>query len=224
MQERKRKKLRCKGLWVPRPVLFLYGFLNGRFRTAGVDRETEVLNSAYIHGHGFLYRELYRRRIAQLERNLSPVYAEADKLMAELDALPDLPLGTCGKEGESGGQLPKSAAEAQSRRLAAKRIAQMDALRNKTVQRRREIVDRLLEIRNQAASCELSCAEELEAVAEALKSRFCAYGHGVLLKPIHIRNIPEMDCGGYMEHYRAEHAPLKQKLESILDREETRDV
>lgn len=224
MQERKQKKLRCKGLRIPRPAIFLYGFLNGRFKTAGVDRGTNLLNSAYIHGHGFLYHELCRRRIAQLERDLSPVYAEADKLMAELEALPDLSPRAWGEEGESNGQLPASAAEAQSCRITARRTAQIGALRNKTIQRRREIVDRLLEIRNQTASCELSCAEELEAVAEALKSRFCTYGHGVLMKPIRVQNIPKMDCGGYMENYCVEHAPLKQKLGSILDREETRDV
>ena len=144
--------------------------------------------------------------------------------MAELEALPDLSPRAWGEEGESNGQLPASAAEAQSCRITARRTAQIGALRNKTIQRRREIVDRLLEIRNQTASCELSCAEELEAVAEALKSRFCTYGHGVLMKPIRVQNIPKMDCGGYMENYCVEHAPLKQKLGSILDREETRDV
>lgn len=216
------KKPRCKGAWVPRPITFLHGFLNGRFKTAGVDQETQLLNSAYIHGQVFLYGELCKRQMVRLECKLSAAYTEAGALIAELAALPAPP--PFGGDDRSGGTLPASAAEAQCRRLAGKKAAQASALRSRTAGRRQEILIRLLELRDRTASRERICTEELEAAAEALKSRFCTYGHGVLLKPVRTWNIPEVDHSRYLENYRAEHDPIKRKMAAILDREEHGDV
>ena len=46
----KNKKIRMKGLKTPSPVVFMHGFFNGRFKSAGIDLDSGLLNSAYVNG------------------------------------------------------------------------------------------------------------------------------------------------------------------------------
>ena len=222
----KHKKLKLKGLKVPKFLVFLYGFINGRTKTAAINGEHGYLDASYIHGRTHLFDELCKKYIIQLEKELSEARAEAETLMLELQTLscPAQPQNT--GAAPRMGKLPDTVAQAQLCRdeaVAAKRAAERrDAWkqqREEVLARQSWIIRRLVKIREQLTLGERVCVEELSAIAHALQERFCIYCHGALLKPVHPDYIAPVEFAHFMVDYHADYEALKQKITDILDKE-----
>lgn len=225
----RKKVLKLKGLKTPKWCLFIHGFTNGRMKTAAVDSESGNLNSAYIHGKIYLFEKLCHERVRQLDCELSESRTEAETLILELNELV-VPPQCCSNDFAANGTEsaipPDTAAAAQAGRAAAasaekaaKAAAQRKQECEKILARRAWIVCRLVAIREELALEERICSEELAAVADALRSCFCAYGHGALLKPINPTYVPPVDYQCYLDGCRTDHEVLKAKITNVLGKE-----
>lgn len=224
----KKKVLKLKGLKMPKLFLFIYGFTNGRMRTASVDSESGNLNSSYIHGKIYQFGELCHDCVAKLDRESSELRSDAESLIWELSELVVPPL--CDSidlaRGEASATHQDSVSVAQANRAAAadaEKASQAMAQRKQECEsilaRRNCIVRRLIEIREKLALGERTCSEELAATADALSACFCAYGHGALLKPINPSYIPQIDYQCHLDDYRMELEVLKKKINNALEKE-----
>lgn len=225
----KKKVLKLKGLKTPKWCLFIHGFTNGRMKTVAVDSENGNLNSAYIHGKIYQFNKLCHERVCQLDCDLSERRTEAETLILELNEMVvpppyrsnDLAVNSTGIANAS-----DTVAAAQAGRAAAanaekdaKAAAQRKQERENILARRAEIIRRLVAIREKLALEERICFEELAATADALRSCFCAYGHGALLKPINHTYIPPVDYQCYLDGFRADYLVLKTKITNVLEKE-----
>lgn len=222
------KTLTLKGLRTPRPVLFVRGFVNGRMKTADLDQENSRLSSAYVSGMTCLFNEYCQKRVAKLETDLSAVRMEAEALLLELQALPEAEAAEVPAEAPGlPDKLPETVAEAQHLRSAAKASSQAAEFSSRvlekqeaTAARRATILGRLSEIKSRIAAKEQVCCQELGAASEALRARFCTYAHGVLMRPIRTRYIPDLEYARYLDGYYAAHNTLKRELATVLKPQE----
>ena len=225
----KNNVLKLKGLKTPKWCLFIHGFTNGRMKTAAVDTESGNLNSAYIHGKIYQFEKLCHERVRQLDCELSESRTEAETLILELNELV-VPPRYCSNDlvanGIESANAPDTAAAAHAGRAAAasaekaaKAAAQRKQECENILARRAWIVRRLVAIREKLTLEERLCSEELAATADALKSCFCTYGHGALLKPVNPTYIPPVEYQRYLDGYRTDHEVLKAKIINVLGKE-----
>ena len=85
----KNKKISMKGMKTPSPVVFMHGFFNGRFKSAGIDLDSGLLNSAYVNGMMDLFYKYCQERVDKLETDISAICTEAETLFIELKAIPE---------------------------------------------------------------------------------------------------------------------------------------
>lgn len=225
----KKKTLKLKGLKTPKLFLFIHGFTNGRMKTAAVDSESGNLNSAYIHGKVYLFDKLCHDRVIQLDCGLSELRTEAQTLILELNELvvpPPYRANDLVMHGTGDANAPDTVAAAQAGRAAAdsaekaaQAAMQRKQERENILTRRAWIIRRLVAIREKFALEERICSEELAATADALRTCFCAYGHGALLKPINHTYIPPVDYQCYLDGFRADYLALKTKITNVLEKE-----
>ena len=78
------KKVKMRGLYTPRILLFVHGFLDGRFKGAVLDSEKNVLNSAYVHDKIFQYNEFLEKNLMSLENEMQEIRTEAECIIQEL--------------------------------------------------------------------------------------------------------------------------------------------
>jgi hypothetical protein len=213
------KRLHLKGLGTPRPFIFLHGFLDGRCKTAALDQESNLLNSAYLYGKRCLFAALCRQQVVRLETELAETRTEARKLLLELRALPE---PTACEPSES--RPARGLSSAQAERLAAERAAQTAAAVAQEKAKRVKNIRRLVELRERLATRERVCEESLAATAEALKERFAIYAHGVLLKPVRNRHIPAIQYDSLLADYQVEHNALRREIDALLQEEECDDA
>lgn len=228
---KKVKTLKLKGLRTPRPFIFIHGFTDGRTKTAALDPQDGHLNSAYIHGHIYLFHELCKKRVIQLEKELSGIRAEAQTLIKELKNIKLPPECNMPEVDRPDSQRPATIAASRFSRAAAaeadkveKANARLKTKRENILARREWIIHRLIKIREQISLSERICIEEMEATSNALKNCYCTYGHGALLKPVHPAYIPAVAYDGYLDAYFNAHNELSQKITDILNKEEDNHV
>lgn len=220
--------MRLKGLRTPRPFIFIRGFVNGRMKTAELDHENSRLSSAYVSGMTCLFNEYCQKRVTRLESDLSAVRMEAETLLLEFKTLPgDRQTEASAWPYEVPVKLPATVAEAQRLRAAARSSAQAAELSSRVLEkqeaattRRAAILGRLAEIKSRVATKEQICCQELGAVADALRARFCSYAQGVLMKPIRTQYIPELEYARYLDNYYASHNTLKREIAAVLKPQE----
>lgn len=85
----KNKKVKMKGLSTPTVVEFLHGFFDGRFRAAGIDQDSGLLNSAYTNGKIDLFYKYCNERVDRLEIDIASICTEAETLLMELATTPE---------------------------------------------------------------------------------------------------------------------------------------
>ena len=221
----KQKQPKLKGLKAPKLCVFLHGFLNGRMNTAGIDGGQGHLTSAHIHSQLHRFSEYCQKRLAKMEQETWELRTEARTLIPELRALacPSLPPE---RVNSGTGRFPQTVDEAQSSRTAAAAEAKHEEtragakqLRDDVLARRTWIIRRLIKIREQLTLSERLCAEELSATAHALQSRFCTYGHGVLLKPLCAGHIPEIEFESFLADHHIDCEALRQQITAVLEEE-----
>lgn len=230
----KNKKVKMKGIGTPSVIVFMHGFFDGRFNAAGIDRDTGLLNSAYVNGKVDLFCKYCNERVDRLETDIAAICTEAETLLMELEAIPVVIKANEVAKGESvktPEKLLYSMEEAQAARADARKAAkayeaveQSKTKRNQMATRKTDILQRLVQIRACILNKETNCRNELSATAFALKERMCIYGHGVLLKPILNRYIPPVEHEWAFDLYNRNHDEIKQRISAVVKKEDDKNV
>lgn len=228
------KKVKMKGLATPTVMVFLHGFFDGRFRAAGIDKDSGLLNSAYVNGKTDLFYKYCSERVDRLETDIAAVCTDAEKLLLELEDMPEKIREIKVKEAEPVNlpkKLPDSMEEAQIARADARKAAkaktdaeQAKANKNQMQKRKTEILQQLVMIRDRILNKETNCRNELSATSFALKERLCVYGHGVLLKPVLHRYIPQLEYEWAFDLYNKNHEEIKRRISEVVSKEGNENV
>lgn len=230
----KNKKVKMKDLATPTVMVFLHGFSDGRLRAAGIDKDSGLLNSAYVNGKTDLFYKYCSERVDRLETDIAAVCTDAEKLLLELEDMPEKIREIKVKEAEPVNlpkKLPDSMEEAQIARADACKAAkaktdaeQAKANKNQMQKRKTEILQQLVMIRNRILNKETNCRNELSATSFALKERLCVYGHGVLLKPVLHRYIPQLEYEWAFDLYNKNHEEIKRRISEVVSKEGNENV
>lgn len=230
----KNKKVKMKSLATPTVMVFLHGFFDGRFRAAGIDKDSGLLNSAYVNGKTDLFYKYCSERVDRLETDIAAVCTDAEKLLLELEDMPEKIREIKVKEAEPVNlpkKLPDSMEEAQIARADARKAAkaktdaeQAKANKNQMQKRKTEILQQLVMIRDRILNKETNCRNELSATSFALKERLCVYGHGVLLKPVLHRYIPQLEYEWAFDLYNKNHEEIKRRISEVVSKEGNENV
>ena len=230
----KNKKVKMKGLATPTVMVFLHGFFDGRFRAAGIDKDSGLLNSAFVNGKTDLFYKYCSERVDRLETDIAAVCTDAEKLLLELEDMPEKIREIKVKEAEPVNlpkKLPDSMEEAQIARADARKAAkaktdaeQAKANKNQMQKRKTEILQQLVMIRDRILNKETNCRNELSATSFALKERLCVYGHGVLLKPVLHRYIPQLEYEWAFDLYNKNHEEIKRRISEVVSKEGNENV
>ncbi len=230
----KNKKVKMKGLATPTIMVFMHGFFDGRFRAAGLDQDSGLLNSAYVNGKTDLFYKYCSERVDRLETDIAAVCTDAEKLLLELKDMPEKIRKIRVTEEEPvklPKKLPDSMEEAQLARADARKAAkakadaeQSKANKNQMETRKIEILQQLVMIRDRILNKETNCRNELSATSFALKERLCVYGHGVLLKPVLHRYIPQLEYEWAFDLYNKNHEEIKRRISEVVSKEGNENV
>ena len=230
----KNKKVKMKGLATPTIMVFMHGFFDGRFRAAGLDQDSGLLNSAYVNGKTDMFYKQCSERVDRLETDIAAVCTDAEKLLLELKDMPEKIRKIRVTEEEPvklPKKLPDSMEEAQLARADARKAAkakvdaeQSKANKNQMETRKIEILQQLVMIRDRILNKETNCRNELSATSFALKERLCVYGHGVLLKPVLHRYIPQLEYEWAFDLYNKNHEEIKRRISEVVSKEGNENV
>lgn len=230
----KNKKVKMKGLATPTVMVFLHGFFDGRFRAAGVDQDSGLLNSAYVNGKTDLFYKYCSERVDRLETDIAAVCTDAEKFLLELEDMPAKIREIRVTEVEPvklPKKLPDSMEEAQLARADARKAAKAKAdaeaskaSKGQMQNRKTEILQQLVMIRDRILNKETNCRNELSATSFALKERLCVYGHGVLLKPVLHRYIPQLEYEWAFDLYNKNHEEIKRRISEVVSKEGNENV
>ena len=230
----KNKKVKMKGLATPTIMVFMHGFFDGRFRATGLDQDSGLLNSAYVNGKTDMFYKYCSERVDRLETDIAAVCTDAEKLLLELKDMPEKILKIRVTEEEPvklPKKLPDSMEEAQLARADARKAAkakvdaeQSKANKNQMETRKIEILQQLVMIRDRILNKETNCRNELSATSFALKERLCVYGHGVLLKPVLHRYIPQLEYEWAFDLYNKNHEEIKRRISEVVSKEGNENV
>lgn len=191
-----KKTLPMKGVRIPRLLLFLLGFIHGRLHTAQL--EGGVIASAFLVGQIERFYMACTVRCMEAARTLYDEWKNADKLLLELELLLlEFPEA-------------KAAESNTSTQARAKEKAQV---------KRHTILTELSRIANTIRAETERADKQMEATAHLLMSCFTAYGHGVLMKPISSKNLPEILYKKYTDVILEAHKSTWSKLNSVLKEE-----
>ena len=230
----KNKKVKMKGLATPTAMVFMHGFFDGRFKSAGIDQDSGLLNSAYVNGKTDMFYKYCSERVDRLETDIAAVCTDAEKLLLELKDMPEKIRKIRVTEEEPvklPKKLPDSMEEAQLARADARKAAkakadaeQSKANKNQMETRKIEILQQLVMIRDRILNKETNCRNELSATSFALKERLCVYGHGVLLKPVLHRYIPQLEYEWAFDLYNKNHEEIKRRISEVVSKEGNENV
>lgn len=229
-----KKKVKMKGLATPTVMLFLRGFFDGRFRAAGIGKDSSLLDSAYTNGKTDLFYKYCNERVDRLENDIASIITEAETLLMELRSMPvtckgeEIDRAECVKapkvSSDSTQDAQAARSTAQKAAEAKKAIEQAKAKENQIKKRKTDILQRLVQIRDRISNKEANCRNEISATAFALMERMCVYGHGVLLRPILNRNIPQLEYEWAFDLYNNNHNEIKQRISEVVKKEEVEHV
>lgn len=230
----KNKKVKMKGLATATVMVFLHGFFDGRFRASGVDQDSGLLNSAYVNGKTDLFYKYCSERVDRLETDIAAVCTDAEKLLLELEDMPAKIREIRVTEAEPvklPKKLPDSMEEVQLARADARKAAKAKtdaeesrANKSQMQNRKTEILQQLVMIRDRILNKETNCRNELSATSFALKERLCVYGHGVLLKPVLHRYIPQLEYEWAFDLYNKNHEEIKRRISEVVSKEGNENV
>lgn len=199
-----KRKLRMKGLKVPRMFIWMLGFSHGCiFRTAMVDPESGRISSGYITEKCRLYNDLSAQYVKGMEEDLKETRKEAAILMASEAFL---------RKGKEAIQIPESTGTITEKRAARRAQSSTEAYDRE----HRKVIDRLVEISGKIESYETKVREELDSTASALQSIFAVYGRGMLLKPVRENMIPPVAYEKSFEIYNKAHEKENLQMELLL--------
>lgn len=206
----KTKTLKMKGLRIPRILLWIHGFFHGKIlHTGGIDLETQRLSSAYVSGQAKRFHAACVDRRKQARAKLEHEWADADELIEDFKNISSALERIDEDHAPSNG----TSADARSKEATQKR-------RNSFESDLLSIKKRLSNIVN-AVNAEIHEAnDQMEATSDLLQSNFACYGHGMLMKPVHLRNLPEVSYTDCSEQILKDHKSTWDAMKTILNYEE----
>lgn len=187
---------RISGLKTPRILLFVMGVIQGKIlKTAGIDEKSGLISASYITAKVNLYNEFSNRQLIILENATKALRTKCNQERREADCLEEeikwIPIIS----------NPTTVSEKRDKTAYDKRRSELYA---KLQKHEAAIVEQESKIN----SAELNCREELDAIANALRSRMVSFTHGVLagrgLLAEHY--IPQIGYDRAFELYEAAHA------------------
>lgn len=198
------KKTKIKGLRTPNWLVGIQGFCDARIRkTAVVDPHSSLLVSGYITGKTSQLHAYEAHKVDCLENEVKAVRAEASELVTEysqihrrLEPLPDVP---------DPGDVNR-----------VRQYQRAETRHKADIARLNEIESRLMEIHNKLRDREHHVLQELGHVMGLLRSKFSAYGHGMMLGPVSDQMIPELALSGALEVYHDIHKQEDACIQRIL--------
>ena len=203
---KKSAALPMKGLRTPRLLIWMLGFFHGKIiRTGGLDPVSNTLSSGYVTRQIKCFREACTACRKEAEKKLVHVWPKAqEKLMEYAAVSAALAASGGGYDGGGGSAHDKRAAEQTARAYAA------------GLEKRQTILKELCEVSNQIKSEEKMARARMEATAERLLSVFATYGHGLLLKPVHLHHLPQLQYEDCAQQILEHDEVVWNKIETIL--------
>ncbi len=198
------RKLKMKGLRVPRLFIWMLGFSHGCiFRTAMIDPENGQISSGYITEKRRLFNKLSSQYVKTMEEELKNLRKEAVGIMADEAFL---------RQARDAIKQPGSTGTIAERRAARRAENDMNSYRrgHKTG------IYRLAVISGEITSYETSVREKLDATASALQGLFAVYGRGMLVKPVRESMIPPIEYENCFEIYHEAHEKEDIQMNLIL--------
>lgn len=199
------RKNKIKGLGTPNFLVGIRGFMDARLtKTAVIDAETGQIVSGYIT-RMFAQLQAYEAgQIDKLENEVKAARAAAGELVAEyaqirrgLEQLPAVP-------------DPKDVQRVRQYQRAQERqrdkIARCD-----------EIARRLVEIDAKLRDREHHVRQELNHTVGIIKSKFAAYGHGMMRRPVDEKMIPNPTLSDAREVYHEVHLKEDERIQNIIE-------
>ena len=208
---------RLKGIRTPYFLATILGFIDRKTKSAGIDPETKKLTSGWITRKQRQFSAYLNRMKEALENAAQTIQAEADCLMNELAYLPTSVPPVPQMRADSRGEGPEARAAAREHAALSKQNREAKA----DMAHRKEILHRLVEIRNDLTADENMTCNALDATGAVLSAMFCAYGRGALGGPVMASQISDITfdhCAVLQEHFS-----LRSRIESVLNKEEVEE-
>lgn len=199
--------LRMKGLRVPRILIWLHGFFHGKIlHTGGIDPETQRISSAYVSGQTKRFHAACVDRRKQARAKLEHEWTAADELIEDFKNI-------------------SSALEKLDEEHVLSKGTSADARSKEATQKRRSSYESdLLAIKKRLSNtvntvkAEIHKAnDQMEATCDLLQSGFACYGHGMLMKPVYPRNLPEVSYTDCSEQILKDHKATWDAMKTILN-------
>lgn len=209
-ESHKSTTLRMKGLHMPRILIWLLGFFHGKIlHTGGLDPDSQKISSAYISGQTKRFRAACVKRREKARAKLDREWTAADELIVDfkdvssaLEKLKDEPVLSNG-----------TSTEARANEVAKKKRYSYES-------QLLAIKKRLSNTVNTVCSEIHKANDQMEATSDLLLSGFACYGHGMLMKPVFSRNLPEISFSDCTEQILKDHEITWNTIRAILDKEE----
>lgn len=197
-------KAKIKGLNTPNLFVGIRGFFDARIRkNAVIDPESGLLISGYIteklaqlHAYEAGVVDTLGNEVKSVRAEASELVTEHSQIRRKLEPLPALP----------------DAADVDRMR----QYRQAEARNRAATTRLYEIESRLMEIQNKLTDREHHVLQELGNVMGLMRSKFSAYGHGMMLRPVSGQMIPEPTLTGALEVYHDIHKLQDACIQKIL--------
>lgn len=199
------KKNKIKGLYTPNLLVSIRGFWDARIRkTAVVDPDSGLLVSGYITGMSSRLQAYEAGKVDDLGNEVKAARAEASGLVTEYAQLR--------RRMEPMPQIPDPGDVHRVRQYQ-----RADARNRAAIARMYEIESRLMEISNKLRDREHHVLQELSRVRSLMRSKFSAYGHGMMLRPVGDNMIPELSLAGSLEIYHQLHREEDARIRRIIE-------
>lgn len=198
------KKTKIKGLNTPNVIVGFRGFWDARIsKTAVVDPDSGLLVSGYITEKLSRLHAYEAEKVDDLENEVKAVRTEASDLVTEYSQI-------------QRGLEPLPAVPDPGDVNRVRQYQQAEARRQEATTRLYEIESRLMEINNKLTDREHHVLQELSRVMGLMRSKFSAYGHGMMLRPVSEQMIPEPTLTGALAVYHDIHKQQDACIQKIL--------
>lgn len=189
------KQIKMQGSHTPTPIIFVHGFINGRVKSAGIDQDTNALNSSYVNAKLNVFYKFAKEKVGRLQQETSAICQEAEQLLFELRNL---------RKDAIKLDLEKSYIDSQ-------RLRQLARIKK----RKEEIQKRLVQIHTCILLKEDKCRNDIDIAANKIKAQFFTYAHGVTLRPVNSLQIPEVNYD-----WNQKNEKTLELIENALEKEE----
>jgi len=197
--------LPVKGIHSPALFLWCRGLFHGKLHTGSLNRETGVITSPYLTGQTNHFYACLSARREQAEKTLAKVWVEADQILIDL-AVNSSVLCTPSQETTA-----ETASPAQLRAMERAESKRADRAQQSLLMRKR-----LAEIKNLIEEQVNEAQDQAEATAHLMLSKWAAYGHGLLLKPVIPAVLPVLAYEDCIKQIISRHQGTWDSLSAVL--------